>query len=66
MKNIVLLLVIVLLSSCDGHYEHRPIIISKELIAVPKVCKYTYEGFGYLDKTFDDSCNKYNIGDTIK
>ena len=59
-------MVMILLSSCYNYYEHPPVIVGKEISNIPGITTYTYEGYGYMAKSFDDSTNKYNIGDTIK
>ena len=61
-KIITVLAVIVLFASCGKH--HTWTIIQKWHRGTP-ICEFHYE-YGIDWRSFDDSCNKYNIGDTIK
>ncbi len=59
-----LIILICLLASC--HSEPKT-IYTKDYLPKDKpcICNYAYDnGFGTI--WFQDSCNKYNIGDTIK
>lgn len=73
MKKIIIIFIIInLLNSCRGKATDKIIIIKsyKDYIGndlQKGLCRYyytAYDGFdGYIE--FIDSCNKYNIGDTI-
>ena len=67
-KLITLLTITIFLSSCDNSdVKGRPIIKSKFINANKEgFCRYSYNGLGTRGQEFDDSCNKYSIGDTIK
>jgi hypothetical protein len=70
--NIILIIVAIFalmfwIQPCKKHPIR--IIISKSYTQnkLPKgICTYKYKGGGYLECVFEDSCNKYNVGDTIK
>ncbi len=66
MKNIILVLITLLSFSCtsDPKWEGKPIIINKQY-ALNDRCIYTYIGYG-REETFDDLCDKYSVGDTLK
>jgi hypothetical protein len=50
MKKLLLMIACAALVSWD----HRPVIT------------YHYKGFGRTDQYSQDSCNKYNLGDTLR
>jgi len=66
MKNkiIIKLIIICLLASCN---RDEKIIYTKDYgTDNPCICNYAYDK-GFIGTIwFQDSCNKYNIGDTIK
>lgn len=71
MKQITILLFITtLLSSCEERKIKKPYIITSKAFTAssdypklsPCICYYRFN----IDHVFQDSCNKYNIGDTIK
>lgn len=63
-KTITKLLIICLLASCSrGEKEIRFKGYKNE--NKPCICDYTYANY-WGTIWFQDSCNKYNIGDTIK
>lgn len=65
MKHTLLLLAILVMAGCEP-YTHRPVITDKEPYEKGQ-CTFWYKGLGHLAEiAFVDSCNKYNIGDTIK
>jgi hypothetical protein len=60
---------ILVLSSCDiekTKSEHKgpPIIVQKQESMIG-TCIYTYEGYG-REEWFEDDCDKYSVGDTLK
>ena len=60
---------ILILSSCDiektkSDYKGAPIIVQKEE-SMTGTCIYTYEGYG-REEWFEDDCDKYSVGDTLK
>lgn len=59
---------IIIYSPHKKNNHHRPVIIGKDFVMYNKNfgCDYTYRGLGYNEHCFQDSCNKYNIGDTLK
>lgn len=64
MKLILILLSIVLLSSCGP--DHRPVINYKEPNVYNKcLCDFNYDAGGWSSIHFVDSCSLYHIGDTI-
>lgn len=66
MKKILFSLTI-LLSGCNA--DHSPVIVGKNFNNDNQkcICDYWYTGLGrYGGELFEDSCSKYNIGDTIK
>ena len=69
-KKILLLsstLLLIILYSCNGRTDGRPIIIAKYYQeSTPCVCRYYYNGLDQRGQDFTDSYKKYNIGDTIK
>ncbi|MEZ4755333.1 MAG: hypothetical protein R2817_00740 [Flavobacteriales bacterium] len=60
-------LLLLTLQACTGRtYRDGPaIIVKKQQSMLPGKCLYTYEGFG-REEMFDDTCDKYNVGDTLK
>ncbi len=61
MKYIILILSIFLVS-CNRHRE-KPYIIDGKIYLKPiGICRYSYN----IEFAFEDSCNKYSVGDTIK
>lgn len=60
MKKIVLLLFII---GCENP-THKPLVIAK--YKHEGYCNYYYDGLGRIGQPFDDPCDKYSIGDTIK
>jgi hypothetical protein len=70
MKSFLLLIsVILLFTSCDiektkSEYKGPPIIVQKQE-SVTGTCIYTYEGYG-REEWFEDDCDKYSVGDTLK
>jgi hypothetical protein len=52
------------ITSCD-YNKGVPVIVNKQQSFIPGKCLYTYEGFG-REETFDDDCNKYQVGDTLR
>lgn len=76
-KKILLLsnavLMVVVFCACDKGEKHPPVITNKNYFTyggslMPKgLCRYWYNEYDdYRYETeFQDSCNKYNIGDTI-
>jgi hypothetical protein len=68
MKKLILLIftTTIILSSCNNSdVQGRPVIKAKFLYDKEGICKYYYNGLGTRGQEFHDSCNKYNIGDTI-
>ncbi len=69
-KLTIILLITMFLSSCEERMLKKPYIITAKSYAAakgyaklpPDICYY---GFN-IDHIFQDSCNKYNVGDTIK
>jgi len=73
MTKILLSLLISLVIGCgdSGIYNGRPVIVSKFRAMNgwgydSCLCEFSYRGMGHDSQQFTDSCNKYNIGDTIK
>lgn len=70
MKSITLLIsAILLLTSCDiektkSEQKGPPIIVQKQT-SMTGSCIYTYEGYG-REEWFEDDCDKYSVGDTLK
>lgn len=64
MKKLILILP-VFIASCQSYNKGVPIIVKKQDSFIPGKCLYTYEGFG-REEMFDDDCNKYSVGDTLK
>lgn len=60
-------LLLPMLQACTGrtYRDGPPIIVKKQQSMLPGKCLYTYEGFG-REEMFDDTCDKYNVGDTLK
>jgi hypothetical protein len=70
-KLITILTITFLMSSCqnsnfNSDVSGRPVITSKSILLKEGFCKYYYNGLGIRQQSFEDSCNKYSIGDTIK
>jgi hypothetical protein len=69
MKKIILLL-LVAATSCSNNGDKYLIITSKHPARFrdiyPNSCTYEYKDGWFLFYEFDDSCNKYEVGDTIK
>ncbi len=66
MKKIIIITLSFLISSCNQNYNKGlPIIVKKQDSFIPGKCIYTYEGYG-REEMFDDDCNKYSVGDTLK
>lgn len=61
-----LVLLITIIFSCTYYYDHKPVVVKKTMSDIPSICDYYYNGFKYEWIMFQDSCSKYNIGDTIK
>jgi len=61
------ILAMVLLASClnQSTYTGPPVIVKKVTSLDGETCTYTYIGYGRED-WFEDPCNKYNVGDTLK
>lgn len=60
-----------ILAGCKSDNPKGKIITSKifkrEYQYADKICGYTYQSVGAgSDHYFEDSCNKYNVGDTIR
>jgi hypothetical protein len=56
-----------ILTSCNETKEYQkgaPIIVQKQK-SVTGSCLYTYEGYG-REEWFEDECDKYSVGDTLK
>jgi hypothetical protein len=71
MKKLLIIIALVL-GGCDKYASPKgSSIISKAYSLerrkklMPCICMYEYQNNGRL-LMFEDSCNKYNIGDTIK
>lgn len=61
--KLILILAILTLTSC---HDNRWIVISKKMTSTPRICGYDYD-IGLATRIyFQDSCNKYNVGDTIR
>ncbi len=61
--------VLLILTSCDiektkSDYRGAPIIVQKQE-SMTGTCIYTYEGYG-REEWFEDDCDKYSVGDTLK
>ena len=65
MKNLILILSIFIFGSCEQRQPPPNLIILQKLPADFGMCYYQYAYNGKY-ANFKDSCNKYNIGDTIK
>lgn len=65
MKNLILLLSIFIFGSCEPKVSQPEHIILAKLPADFGTCYYQYAYNGKYNY-FKDSCNKYNVGDTIK
>lgn len=66
--TMVLIMVIINYPTKSNHHHHKPVIIGKDFRSYDnnRECNYTYMGLGFNEHSFQDSCNKYNIGDTLK
>jgi len=56
-----------ILTSCNEDKQYQkgsPIIVQKQK-SVTGSCLYTYEGYG-REEWFEDECDKYSVGDTLK
>lgn len=66
MKAKILISLLILLSVGCENENNKKVIYSKDYKTDENcVCNYHYDN-GYHSIWFQDSCNKYNIGDTIK
>lgn len=66
MKYIILIITTLFLSSCNNlDVKGRPLITAKFTNQKEGICTYYYNGLGVRGQSFDDSCNKYSIGDTL-
>lgn len=63
MKKTIFLLSL-FISSCS-YNKGVPIIVKKQESFISGKCIYTYEGYG-REEMFDDDCDKYSVGDTLK
>ena len=72
MTKILLSLLISLVIGCDAIHDGPAIIVNKYPASMTYgndscICHFYYIGLGMAGmQDFYDSCNKYNIGDTIK
>lgn len=70
MKELLIIILTLLLMSCSNDYcekcNHSPIITYKAEKNDPHYCFFRYKGYNRESVSFEDSCYKYNIGDTIK
>jgi len=75
MKKIITILTITLLmSSCENRIADTPLIVKSVEVYNSNICKYTVystfksdlNSFDHENASFLDSCNKFNVGDTIK
>lgn len=65
-KCIITMIIVGYLFSCsDSYHKGKPIVVSKHKSFFPGTCQFAYEGFGRRE-VFEDDCEKYHIGDTIK
>ena len=70
MKRVTFIAIVLLIAGC--HKPHYPVIIGKYYVIpstqLPKgICMYKYTTGPYTySQEFQDSCSKYNLGDTIK
>jgi len=64
-KLIIISLITLSFTSCKEYREGTPIIVKKEYSLYFGKCQYTYEGWGRQDY-FEDECDKYSVGDTLK
>jgi hypothetical protein len=55
-----------ILTSCNEQQYQKgaPIIVQKQK-SMTGSCLYTYEGYG-REEWFEDDCDKYSVGDTLK
>lgn len=66
MKKILIIIISIITISCNQQFNKGvPIIVKKQDSFIPGKCIYTYEGYG-REEMFDDDCNKYSVGDTLK
>lgn len=68
MKKYIIIFFVGFLYSCDFNKQYNkgvPVIVNKQQSLIPGKCLYTYEGFG-REETFDEECNKYQVGDTLR
>ena len=68
----ILILITVVLFSCKGQ-RHQKVVVDKSYRTfmgnkMPNcICRYYYKEYENIKaQEFEDSCYKYNIGDTIK
>jgi hypothetical protein len=64
-KLLLILFTLVLLTSCNQRNYEDWTITSKAYSLKNGYCNYYYQYQGYFIE-FQDSCNKYNIGDKIR
>lgn len=67
MKNLLIIITLIIFSSCSNKPEYlkgEPIIVKKEVSMIPGYCIFHYEGWGRREY-FEDKCDKYSIGDKI-
>jgi hypothetical protein len=57
---------LLILNSCNERQYQKgaPIIVQKQK-SMTGSCLYTYEGYG-REEWFEDECDKYSVGDTLK
>lgn len=66
MKTLILISLLALTACNNDDVKGRPVIVAKYTTLKEGYCKYYYNGLGIRGQQFQDSCNKYSIGDTIK
>ena len=66
-KTISIIAIALTLNSCENaDVKGRPVIFAKFYTEKDCVCRYHYNGLGTRYQSFEDSCNKYSVADTIK
>jgi hypothetical protein len=67
MKPLLLICLLAIVAGCRKEQTGRPIIIQKFYSEDKSYCTYYYNGYNFIDAVqFEESCDKYQIGDTIK
>lgn len=73
MRKLITLIIITSIVGCDNGHKIKPVVVSKSYRTYAGsqmqsgICRFFYKEYsdqiGYSQ--FEDSCHKYNVGDTI-